>query len=347
MKKNIAQYITILVFLGIFGLVFGGEYWWFQSERKQQIEYNILSQEHAQAFTPSTLQAIEDAELHSTPDLGLLEYLVQGIDAATDKILVEVYIFTEKDLRDALLRAHARGVEVKVLLENNPYMAPYLNDKHYQSFQEAGIDVRWSDPLSYSLNHSKLLIIDERAFISTGNFSYSLFKYNRDFLVEIHDMNITESLEELFYNDFYHKNIWVLHPNIVLSPEYSREKIEWLVSSAQRSIDMYFPYISDTAFEEFLFEIAAQWVTIQLVVEEDFYDENPDVISRFTEKDIIVTALKGDSLHGKAVLVDESILYIGSINFSTYSFDENRELWIILREKNVIEDFKEIFLSDL
>jgi phosphatidylserine/phosphatidylglycerophosphate/cardiolipin synthase-like enzyme len=50
---------------------------------------------------------------------------------------VEVYIFTETNMRDALIRAHGRGVDVKILLENNPYMAPYLNDKHYDAFKDA------------------------------------------------------------------------------------------------------------------------------------------------------------------------------------------------------------------
>jgi len=58
-------------------------------------------------------------------------------------------------------------VDVKILLENNPYQAPYLNDSHYNDFKDAGIDVRWSDPLNYSLNHAKLLIIDERTYVST------------------------------------------------------------------------------------------------------------------------------------------------------------------------------------
>jgi cardiolipin synthase len=96
-----------------------------------------------------------------TPDKELLERLVSHIDKAQEKIYVEVYIFTEKKLRDALIRAHTRGIDVKILLENNPYQAPYINDSHFDAFEAAGIDVRWSDPLNYSLNHAKLLLIDD------------------------------------------------------------------------------------------------------------------------------------------------------------------------------------------
>ena len=110
-------------------------------------------------------------------------------------------------MRDALIQAHKRGIEVKILLENNPYKAPYLNDKHYNAFRDTGIDVRWSDPLNYSLNHSKLLIVDDKAYISTGNFSYSLFKYNRDFLVSFTQEEFVKNLQQLFLQDFEHENI--------------------------------------------------------------------------------------------------------------------------------------------
>jgi phosphatidylserine/phosphatidylglycerophosphate/cardiolipin synthase-like enzyme len=174
--------------------------------------------------------------------------LVEEIDAAREKIYVEVYIFTETHLRDALIRAHKRGIEVKILLENNPYKAPYLNDKHYNAFQDAGVNVVWSDPLNYSLNHSKLLLIDEKAYISTGNFSYSLFKYNRDFLVSFTDSEFLESLEKLFLQDFNHQNIGVYHESLVLSPEYSRFKLTSLLQGSQESVKFYFPYIADDDF---------------------------------------------------------------------------------------------------
>jgi hypothetical protein len=42
----------------------------------------------------------------------------------------------------------------------------------------------------------------------------------------------------------------------VLSPDYSRQKLHALVSSAQESIDFYFPYFSDDIFQELLFQTA-------------------------------------------------------------------------------------------
>jgi len=50
-------------------------------------------------------------------------------------------------------------------------------------------------------------MIDEKTYISTGNFSYSLFKYNRDFLVQITEDVFSKKIEELFLQDYTHKKI--------------------------------------------------------------------------------------------------------------------------------------------
>jgi len=250
-------------------------------------------------------------------------------------------------MRDAIIRAHNRGVEVKVLLENNPYKATYLNDSHYKDLDEAWVNVAWSDPLNYSLNHAKMLIIDERAYVSTWNFSYSLFKHNRDLLVEISDSELLWVLTELFTWDFNHKNVWVYHENLVLSPDYSRSKITDLVQSAEDTIDFYFPYIADDAFQDVLFNLTESWLTIRWIVDKTFYKENPDIISLYDKKWIELRQINSWKLHAKSIIVDQKIAYIWSINFSTYSFDENREIGLILTDKNIINSLLKVFNSDL
>lgn len=346
MWKKISQILSVLIFVVIFALVFGGEYWDFQTNRKQEVLYIHQSEDHKENFTTEILETLDEVILHTTPDLELLNYLTEQISSAQEKVYVGVYIFTEKRLRDEIISAHKRGIDVKILLENNPYKAPYLNDAHHKSFLDSWIDVRWSDPLNYSLNHAKILLIDDRAFVSTWNFSYSLFKYNRDFLLEIYQDDIVEALKEVFDNDFNHIKIGSIHDNLVLSPEYSRIKLSEILLSWERQIDMYFPYIADDDFQEILFNIAQDWVNIRFIVSEDFYDENPEVVSEYKQYGIDIRPTTWPKLHAKSILVDSSYLYIWSINFSRFSFDENREVGIILEDLKVIENFQEVFESD-
>jgi phosphatidylserine/phosphatidylglycerophosphate/cardiolipin synthase-like enzyme len=95
-----------------------------------------------------------------------------------------------------------------------------------------------------------------------------------------------------------------------------------------------------------LFETAHRGVGIQGVVEEKFYQENTDIIEEFSENDIQLRPLESSKLHAKALLVDDAYLYIGSINFSRYSFDENREIGVIITDQEIIEKYLELFESD-
>jgi len=314
MKQKIFQLFVTLSFFIVFWYVYGDEFWQYQDIKKQEQNYQVSVTQQKNEFTTQSILDLADAQLFVTPDIWLLENIVSEIDAAENRVFVEVYIFTERDMRDALIRAHKRWVEVKILLENNPYKAPYLNDSHYNDLKDAGVDVVWSDPLNYSLNHSKLLIIDDSAYISTGNFSYSLFKTNTDFLVKISDSELLKVLTQLFIWDFNHSNIWAYH---------------------------------DNEFEQVLFTVASRGIKIRWIVSRDFYVENPDIIQLYSENSIDLRPINTWKLHAKSIIVDWKIAYIGSINFSTYSFDENREIWIILNTPGVIEKLRKTFYSDL
>jgi phosphatidylserine/phosphatidylglycerophosphate/cardiolipin synthase-like enzyme len=115
--------------------------------------------------------------------LDWLDAMVKKIEQSQDRVWVEVYIFTEKRLQKALIDAHKRGIDVKIILEKNVYKAPSLNKKTFQNFEKNGIDVVWSDWEDYSLNHTKMMILDNEFLLSTGNYSYSTFKINREFFI--------------------------------------------------------------------------------------------------------------------------------------------------------------------
>jgi phosphatidylserine/phosphatidylglycerophosphate/cardiolipin synthase-like enzyme len=51
-------------------------------------------------------------------------------------------------------------------------------------------------------------------------------------------------------------------------------------------------------------------------------------------------------IHAKSILIDEKYLYIWSVNFSSYSMDQNREIWLILKNEDIIRQFITIFNND-
>lgn len=46
------------------------------------------------------------------------------------------------------------------------------------------------------------------------------------------------------------------------------------------------------------------------------------------------------------ILVDGIYMYLGSINFSSYSMDENREIGLILRDTPIVQAMQKIFQTD-
>lgn len=352
MKNFFLKHIYLLIFFAAFfwtvTYFFWDEFVEFQKSQRVEQEYQKLRDDANDFFHHDALIKLwEDIELYYTPDWEFLEKLVSDIDQAKERVWLEVYIFTEKRILEALLRAYNRGIDVKVLLENNPYMIPHINDKHYEALKESWIPVKWSDPLNYALNHSKFLVIDEKSFVSTGNYSYASFTSNRDIFLEIRHPEIVWELAILFEHDYNHEPFGVMHPNIVLSPDNSRQKIEGLFQAAQEGIDMYFPYISDTKLLELLIETAERWIDIRFIIWDDARENSHEEIQRLQDAWVEIFFMKKPKLHAKTILMDREILYVWSVNFSRHSMDFNREVGLLLKDRLIIDDYMKLFEYDI
>lgn len=95
------------------------------------------------------------------------------MDAAQKTLEVMAFLFSSQPMAEAVIRAHQRGVWVRVLLDNAFASRGATASWRYVSFHElrrAGIEVRHDDQ-DAKLNH-KVVIIDERVVV-TGSFNFS------------------------------------------------------------------------------------------------------------------------------------------------------------------------------
>ena len=139
MKQKIVTFFLLLGFLFLFGYIHSPEYFEFHRQQRKQNLYENTLQNQNTNFSLENIKNFSSPEdqILIFPNLSYLEQFESQIDAAKDKIYLETYIFTEKKMRAALIRAKKRGVDVKVILENNPYQAPYLNGDAYQELENA------------------------------------------------------------------------------------------------------------------------------------------------------------------------------------------------------------------
>lgn len=337
--------IILLLFLFLFSC--SNEYINYHKQNQDYNYDNLVIQNEIKDFSYESIWYLSWITLKSTPDLFLLQEMVEKIEDAKEKVYVEVYIFTEKRLRNAIIKAHKKWVDVKVLLEKNVYGATTLNNETYKLFEKNWIDVKRSNVENYSLNHTKLMIVDNEAILSTWNYSYSSFKYNREFFLFIKNIEILNKLHEIFKADFswIKKNIY--HNNLILSPFYSREKLEFILKNASESIKIYSLNFSDESIKNILINKQKEWIEVKIIFPDiKKVDSNKEIIQEFEKAWIQVKLLKKEDLHAKSILIDWKYLYIWSINFSYYSINENREIWLLISNEEIIKDFLKIFLSD-
>lgn len=341
MKTKYINSIIILILFILFGISYAKEYFLFHNDWKEQTRKIEQTKSTLSNFSFNDIREIESIELYKTPDKNLLKTLVKMITEAKKRVYVEAYIFTEKDLRSALIKAKKSWIDVKVVMEKNVYMANSINKKTYDEFVKSNIDVIWSDSTDYALNHSKFFIIDDEVILSTWNWSYSMFTKNRDFMLFIKDKIILEKLLQTFNYDFTKEKKYVYDENLVLSPFFSRWKLEYLLNNASKEIKIYFPYFWDEKIQSILEDKLDSNIDIKILT-----DKKNEKLEEFKSIWFDIKAIPKLTEHAKVILIDGKYLYIWSINFSTSSLDKNRETWILLKNENVIKKLNEFFTED-
>lgn len=115
---------------------------------------------------------LADCEVHSyfvspAQDGVVRDVLHTLIDHAVSSIVIAVYSFTDSLLAEALLDAHARGVNVVIFMDNAQAANSHSMD---EKLAEDGLEI-YVDSFSYAFHH-KFMVIDEFVTV-TGSYNWS------------------------------------------------------------------------------------------------------------------------------------------------------------------------------
>jgi phosphatidylserine/phosphatidylglycerophosphate/cardiolipin synthase-like enzyme len=105
--------------------------------------------------------------VYFSPNRGAADNVVGFIDRCEESIDAAVYAITHDEISDALIRAHDRGVKVRVLMDKVQASSRYADD---EKMALAGIPTR-IDTQSGSMHH-KFCIGDSKA-AGTGSFNWT------------------------------------------------------------------------------------------------------------------------------------------------------------------------------
>ena len=270
------------------------------------------------------------SELLVLPDINVKKALLSQISLSRERIWIEIYTWTDKELLEAVIDAKKRWVDVRVILEPSVYGTPTINRLVFESLKSQDIPVVYSSIHNFVFTHAKFFLIDDTYYISTWNFTHSFFTKNRDLILSWKDIPTKEFLEGLFLRDFEHlgtENLeipWYM----VISPINSRARILKILHWAKKEVVIYTQTLQDEEILGALLRNVKDQVSVEVCTAEN--DANKETQKREWQFDW--TTLGKPYPHLKLMLIDQSIIFLWSQNFTSNSLDNNREVGIIIQE---------------
>ena len=142
-RRTIFVNVLILTFFLVNSIIFGNQYIEFQTDKLQEINNNLSYQKNNKNFKISSINEIKDIELFYTPNKEVLSEILDKINNAKQYIYIEVYMMTEKRIKEALIKAYYRWVDIRILLEKSPYLAYNINNNTFEEFTNKWIKIKW------------------------------------------------------------------------------------------------------------------------------------------------------------------------------------------------------------
>lgn len=102
-----------------------------------------------------------------SPQDNIQAVIVRSINSAKKQVLVQAYLLTDNKIADALVAAHRRGLDVKVLLDAE---RDKINSSDGRRLADAGVKVRLET--AYDNAHNKIIIIDGKTLL-TGSYNFT------------------------------------------------------------------------------------------------------------------------------------------------------------------------------
>lgn len=309
--------------------------------------------------------------LYSEPP-NFYEAMLRDIEQAERYIYLETYKFGNDEVglrfREALTKAAARGVHVKLLLDS--WGVSYTETFFHELINHGG-EVRFFRKILYTFdfftknhrrNHRKFLLIDDNiSYLGSANITgYSLqwresvirltggitLMFKRSFLESYKIFN------KYIFNKFNFKKSKFLDQFELVedSPSIYRQrlktKLEKLISKAKREIIIETPYfLPGYKMRKALVEAARRGVNVKIILPRHSDVRAIDLLSSkyygfYFSNRVSLIFYTINNLHAKVILIDGETFGIGSPNFDYRSFRYQHEVMLFGTHHGIVDEIK-------
>jgi phosphatidylserine/phosphatidylglycerophosphate/cardiolipin synthase-like enzyme len=281
--------------------------------------------------------------------------LVEAIDSARLSVDAAMYSLSLNNVRQALIHAHRRGVQVRVVMESD-------NMDHFdpQALKDAGVPI--IGDRHEGLMHNKFVVID-RSEVWSGsmNFTDDGAYLDRNNLMRIRSSKVAADYEtefnEMFVDDKFGPDVGgpTPHPRVTVdgtpleiyfSPDdHIQAGLVDLLKDTKSSI--YFLAYSFTAdpLGDAIIQRSGAGVTVSGVMDADQVASNTG-----TEFDTFRSAgldirLDGDPglMHHKVMILDGQTVVLGSYNFTASAEKYNDENLMVIHSQEIAAQYMQEF----
>ncbi|HEY2979839.1 MAG TPA: phospholipase D-like domain-containing protein [Anaerolineales bacterium] len=285
--------------------------------------------------------------------------LAAAIDAAQLSVDIAIYSLSLDSIRDALVGAHDRGVQVRAVIESDS-----MDRIDPQWLIASGIPMLGDR--REGLMHNKFVVID-RSEVWTGSMNFTDSGGYQDYnnLIRIHSTKVAEDygteFNEMFVDDRFGPDTVAATPNprvtidgtpldIYFSPDDDvSDSLLDLLNGAQESIYfMAYSFTSD-ALGEAIRQRATAGVTVAGVMDQSQVLSNQGTeFDAFRQAGLLVrTDGIAGLMHHKVIIIDSQIVVTGSYNFTASAETRNDENLIVIYDPAIasqyLAEFRRVF----
>ena len=271
------------------------------------------------------------------------------INTASTSVDMTMYELTDTTAINDLIALENDGVTVRVILDS---ARQSTNQTAYDDLDNAGVGVTWSSS-SFTYTHQKTITVDGvKSLILTGNLTSKYYPTSRDYGVFDSDSSDVSAIESVFNADYAGTSITPSDgDNLLWSPTDSRARLLSVINGATTTLDVEEEEFSDPAVVNAIVARAQAGVTVRVAVEDpSSYSSEVSEVVNAGGSVVGYSSSTGFYIHAKAIVADYGLstqkVEAGSMNVSTNSLNNNRELGIILTSSSVAKVIETAFNSD-
>jgi phosphatidylserine/phosphatidylglycerophosphate/cardiolipin synthase-like enzyme len=286
------------------------------------------------------------------PDDGA-KMIIDSILEAKKSLRIKMFVFSDPELIYAVIDAHKRGLDVKVMLNPARRSGEEENESTRRLFEQAGVNVKDTNPF-FGLTHEKSMVVDDRlAFIKSLNWETKNLTETRDYAIITANPHEVEEVIMCFEADWERTDF---NPGesarLIWCSINGRDRIARFIDDARHSLFIQNERYQDLVIIERIIRAATRGVKVHVMVrpphtlKKEKLIEGVGGLRIMDDVGIKIHKLKHLKLHGKMLLADGCRAIVGSINLTPGSFDDRRELAIEVNDAEIVDRLHEIAQYD-